>query len=66
MKQSADFSKLRAMSTTELELWARQLRHRWVARTFPLLSDSTRPHHRAWLLGTAAIEHAVPTTWLSL
>jgi len=37
MKQSADFSKLRAMSATELELWARQLRRRWFARTFALL-----------------------------
>lgn len=41
MEPSADFSKLRAMSATELELWARQLRRRWFARIFALLVQHT-------------------------
>jgi len=62
MKQSADFSKLRAMSETELELWARQLRRRWFARTFALLvRHAVRLLTRAKAQAAAAIS-AKPQT----
>jgi len=62
MKQSADFSKLRAMSATELDLWARQLRRRWFARTFALLvRHAVRLLTRAKAQAAAAIS-AKPQT----
>ena len=62
MKQPADFSTLGAMSATELELWARQLRRRWFARTFALLvRHAVRLLTRAKAQAAAAIS-AKPQT----